>query len=46
MALARLGGHQNRKGDRRPGWIVLWKGWMALQHMVDGAEVVSSQIRG
>lgn len=38
MALARLGGHQNRKRDHRPGWVVLWKGWMALQHMVDGAE--------
>lgn len=23
-ALARLGGHQNRKGDGHPGWIVLW----------------------
>jgi hypothetical protein len=46
MALARLGGHQNRKGDHRPGWVVLWKGWMALQHMVDGAESVSGQHRG
>jgi hypothetical protein len=26
-ALARLGGHQNRKGDGPPGWQVLWKGW-------------------
>lgn len=38
-ALARLGGHQNRRGDHPPGWIVLWRGWTALQHMVDGAEV-------
>jgi hypothetical protein len=36
-ALARLGGHQNRKRDHRPGWLVLWRGWTALQHMVDGA---------
>jgi hypothetical protein len=36
-ALARLGGHQNRKSDHRPGWLVLWRGWTALQHMVDGA---------
>jgi hypothetical protein len=43
MALARLGGHQNRKGDHRPGWVVLWRGWMALQHMVDGAEATSSK---
>ena len=35
-ALARLGGHQNRKSDHRPGWIVLWRGWTKLQPMVDG----------
>jgi hypothetical protein len=38
FALARLGGHQNRKRDHPPGWLVLWRGWMALQHMLDGAE--------
>lgn len=37
-ALARLGGHQNRKRDRQPGWLVLWRGWMKLQAMVDGYE--------
>ena len=36
LALARLGGHQNRKGDHRPGWLVLWRGWMKLQYMLDG----------
>jgi hypothetical protein len=41
-ALARLGGHQNRKRDHRPGWLVLWRGWMALQHMLDGAEAITS----
>jgi hypothetical protein len=45
MALARLGGHQNRKSDHRPGWLVLWRGWMALQHMLDGA-AVKDRIRG
>jgi hypothetical protein len=35
-ALARLGGHQNRKSDRRPGWLVLWRGWIKLQAMLDG----------
>ena len=35
-ALARLGGHQNRRGDHRPGWLVLWRGWMKLQLMLDG----------
>lgn len=24
-ALGRLGGHQNRKCDRAPGWLVLWR---------------------
>jgi hypothetical protein len=36
FALARLGGHQNRKHDHRPGWLVLWRGWMKLQCMLDG----------
>jgi len=45
-ALARLGGHQNRKCDHRPGWLVLWRGWMSLQHMVDGAEAVGFKFRG
>jgi hypothetical protein len=37
MALARLGGHQNRKSDGAPGWITLWRGWNKLQQMVDYA---------
>jgi hypothetical protein len=45
-ALARLGGHQNRKGDHRPGWLVLWRGWMALQQMMDGAEAVGFKTCG
>ena len=36
LALARLGGHQNRKCDRQPGWLVLWRGWTKLQAMLDG----------
>ncbi len=35
-ALARLGGHQNRKSDHQPGWLVLWRGWTKLQAMLDG----------
>jgi hypothetical protein len=38
--LARLGGHQNRRGDGPPGWLVLWRGWTTLQTMVDGARAV------
>jgi hypothetical protein len=37
LALARLGGHQNRKKDHSPGWLVLWRGWQALQLMLAGA---------
>lgn len=36
MALARLGGHQNRKHDHPPGWLVLWRGWTKLQLLLDG----------
>jgi hypothetical protein len=36
FALARLGGHQNRKHDHRPGWLILWRGWVKLQCMLDG----------
>ena len=39
FALARLGGHQNRKSDHRPGWLVLWRGWTKLQAMLDGYNV-------
>jgi hypothetical protein len=35
-ALGRLGGHQNRKNDKRPGWLVLWRGWEKLQAMLTG----------
>lgn len=38
MALARLGGHMNRKRDGFPGWLTLWRGWQKLQSMVVGAE--------
>jgi hypothetical protein len=38
MALARLGGHLNRKSDKPPGWLVLWRGWTKLQPMVDAIE--------
>ena len=40
QALARLGGHQNRRSDKPPGWQVLWRGWMRLQAMVEGARAM------
>ena len=41
-ALARLGGHQNRKSDHPPGWRTIWEGWKELQAMVCGADVMKS----
>jgi hypothetical protein len=37
-ALARLGGHQNRKHDHPPGWLILWRGWTKLQSMTELAD--------
>lgn len=36
FALARLGGHLGRTSDHPPGWLVLWRGWMELQRLVEG----------
>ncbi|UUO04994.1 IS4 family transposase [Blastopirellula sp. J2-11] len=38
-ALARLGGHQNRRNDKPPGWLILWRGWEKMQCMIDGYRV-------
>lgn len=40
-ALARLGGHQNRRNDKRPGWLILWRGWTKLQLMLEGAQAAN-----
>lgn len=37
LALGYLGGHLNRKSDGLPGWITLWRGWLQLQPLVEGA---------
>lgn len=42
MALARLGGHQNRKADGLPGWQTLWKGWSEFRTIVDFADLHNS----
>lgn len=42
-ALARLGGHQNRKCDGLPGWLTLWRGWTKLQTMLDGAQTMQAE---
>jgi Transposase DNA-binding len=43
LALARLGGHQNRRGDGLPGWQVLWRGWMKLQLMAEAITLRDEQ---
>jgi len=44
-ALARLGGHQNRKNDHPPGWQVLWEGWKELLPMVIGYDIAKSKCK-
>jgi hypothetical protein len=39
LAVARLGGHMNRKADGFPGWLTLWRGWQKLEIMVAGVEL-------
>jgi hypothetical protein len=36
LAIGRLRGHLNRKGDGLPGWMTLWQGWQLLQNLVEG----------
>src|SRR5262245_24983952 len=43
LALARLGGHQNRKHDHPPGWLVLWRGWTKLQAMTEAATFLAGE---
>ena len=42
MALARRGGHLNRKGDGFPAWLTLWRGWEVLRMMVQGAQAMGA----
>jgi hypothetical protein len=36
LAIGRLGGHLNRKGDGMPGWQTLWHGMNTLRALVEG----------
>lgn len=45
LALGRLGGHQNRKCDGPPGWLVLWRGWDTLHAMLAGVAAMSRRRR-
>lgn len=46
MALARLGGHQNRKSDHPPGWLILWRGWEKLEQRLNGFDAAHANICG
>jgi hypothetical protein len=39
LTIAKRGGYLARKHDRRPGWIVLWRGWTDIVQMAQGAEL-------
>jgi len=45
LALARLGGHLNRKSDGFPGWQTLWRGWEELQIMTAAVEAMDEARR-
>ncbi len=40
IAIARLGGFLARKSDGMPGWMTIWRGWLRLEAMAEGAEIV------
>lgn len=42
FALARLGGHQNRKHDHPPGLVVLCRGWTKLQWLTAGRSTATA----
>jgi hypothetical protein len=37
--VARLGGYLARAHDGPPGWRTIWKGWLALQTLLEGAHL-------
>ncbi|MFN5530123.1 MAG: IS4 family transposase [Planctomycetaceae bacterium] len=45
LALARLGGYQNRR-DSFPGWQILWRAQMKLNILIEGVRIARAQTRG
>jgi hypothetical protein len=37
--VARLGGYLARRHDGPPGWRTIWKGWLSLQALLEGAHL-------
>ena len=42
LAVGRLGGHMNRKGDGMPGWQTLWIGMKRIHDLVQGVLLAQS----
>jgi hypothetical protein len=42
--VARLGGHQGRKGDGDPGWRTVWRGWQYVQTVLRGVELAAELV--
>ena len=43
--VAMLGGFLGRKSDKNPGWQTIWVGWLRLQDMRKGVELVQKSFR-
>ena len=39
LAIGKMGGHLNRKGDGMPGWQTLWRGMERLSLLVEGVRI-------
>ncbi|HXZ04330.1 MAG TPA: transposase, partial [Ktedonobacteraceae bacterium] len=39
VEVARLGGYLARRHDGPPGWRTIWKGWLLLQTLLEGAHL-------
>jgi len=37
--VAQLGGHLGRRGDGQPGWKTIWRGWLYLSDLAEGARL-------
>ena len=42
LTLARRGGYRARTNDPRPGWKVIWRGWLEVSCMVEGAARINT----
>ena len=42
--MARLGGHQGRKGDGPPGWRTVWRGWQYVATILRGVDLAADLV--